>query len=298
MRCPLLPNQQGITKIRHSTIDEPIPSGAEPKTYKFPDFHVCWISITAMFQGVTDEPTEAEKLAKMGTYNITTKSGKGSHITNHDFNDLYYENEHKLNQGEPAYLVGDGGGDDDFHGMEFIIDAGCGKRIQSTCGWKKDDDGKLEINFIADSGLDNGRIRVTFWGYEGRTPSRVRKVKFLSEAGVTGEEGSDIKFSDNDLLQSIFAFETTERNLATIQTLDGYTVKEIRIKQNGNDVSDKFYGSELASGFKNVNTEYCGITYDQALDGMGLPVSKETVVSILAGASDAMRVYTSVLERV
>ena len=115
------------------------------------------------------------------------------------------------------------------------------------------------------------------------------------------EEGSEIKFNDGDLLQEVFAFNTTEANLATIQTLDGYTVKEIRVYDNGKDLSDRFYASELLTQLTDTVAglhEYSGISYDPMLDGMGRPLNKESVLKILAGASDAMRVYTLVLERI
>jgi len=261
-----LPSQTGIQVIKHTTEDLLAPSGAESRTIKFPkDFHVNWIEITASFQGVTDEPTEAEKLAKLGTYNIKTQSGKGSHITNQDFDDLFYWNHKRHFHGQSPFLAGDGGGDNDFHTLSLVIDAGCGRRINSTCGWAKDLNAKLEINFAADSGLDNTRVRVTFWGYNGSRPKRVAKVKFLSETGTSGEEGSEIKFNDGDLLQEVFAFNTTEANLATIQTLDGYTVKEIRVYDNGKDLSDRFYASELLTQLTDTVAglhEYSGISYD------------------------------------
>jgi len=292
----------GVSKPRFTqeNITPPINAGAEE--YDFPsDFHTNYIILDLHHVGETDITTLVEKLAKLGTFDIKTKSGLGQWITNIDFNDQYYYDLIKYWQGGIPFLVGAGGGDNDLSSVRVVIDGGSGGKVSSKVGWNKDDNAKLRINWGADGATqDENELHITWVGYEGIAPRASLGIKSLTPTLTSGQE-IQIKPNGGDILQSIFGFMTTELDLATLQATTAPSIEEFRIfgGKKHLETYDIFSCIDNMLDIDDANVgQYIFKDFDPASQGIGLLMENDPAIEIKAGtAGDAVRLYLRLLER-
>jgi len=265
------------------------------------DFNLNYVIIDVLFQGATDEPTEAEKLTKMGTCNIITK-GSGKWGTDLDFDDIYYRGLSRVSKGHKSYLIGDGGGDNDYHGMRFVLDAGGGLKVNNSLAWTPDLEAELQIIYGSDSGLDNSTIRLTKVGYRGDAPQGVASVE--NREVTFGAKGDLEKFSVNEgeKLQDAFAFLTSELNLATIQDITTFGIQNLEIRPNDNEASKKIlaYVNQMVDNIdddaEGTGQQYIYKTFDPEFQGFGYPLHNNDKVAWKAGVAEATRMYITKLQ--
>lgn len=267
------------------------------------DFYVNNIVLDYLFQGATDEPTEAEKLVKLGTCNIVTKSSLGKWGTDLDFDDLYYRYLARLRNGHKSFLIGDGGGDDDYHGMRIVLDAGGGKYINNTFAWRPDDEAILKILYGSDVGLDNSKLRYTINGYHGSPPKAVASIE--NREVTFGAKGNLEKFSVNkgEILQELFAFLTTELNLATIQDTSVYGIQHVELRHNDQENQKEIiaYVNQMIDGIDDDAEgnlqQYVRKMFDPMWQGLGLGLKDNDKIAFVAGVAEATRMYVTKIQK-
>ncbi len=294
---------QGVSKPTFVEETVTIPAGAGAVEYALPtDFHTNYIVLDATFLGQTDIPTLAEKLAKLGTFDIKTKNGVGQWITGLDFDDFYYWYQARYLQGQVGAFIGEGGGCNDISNIRVILDAGCKDNISSKCAWSQDSETVLRINYIADGAiLDNGELNIRYVGYKGVRPNYTAGIKSLTPTLTSGQE-VDIEPQAGDILQEMFAFLTTDLDLATLQATTAPTLEELRIFQ-GKKFETSFDVFSMVDGIDNSDDanllQYVWLNLDKQSQGLGYLMEGVPKIQIKAGtAGDAGRFYFKLLEKV
>lgn len=264
---------------------------------------VCnYIELNFLFTGETDEPTEVEKLTKLNTFNIETK-GSGTWKNNLNWSDIYYRYLARIENGRVSNLIGNGGGDNDLHGMKIILDAGLGAQVNSKCGWTKSLEAVLKLEFATDVGLDGSVVTYTLHGYEdGVKPTHVLAVE---NAEITPATAGDLyKFSVNEgeILQEFYAFLTTELNLATIQSRDDWGIRELTRRPNDQEAQKIIlaYVNQMTDGINDsaegTGQEFVRRSFDHGFDGFGIRLHANDKIAVEAGVNEAHRYYLSKLQ--
>ena len=266
------------------------------------NYNVNYIILDFWFQGATDEPTEAEKLAKLGTWNIDTKGKIGKWKTNLDADDIYYRYLARNNNGHKSFLIGDGGGDDDFHGMRIVLDAGLDAKINNLCAWTPDMEAILKFEFGADSGLDNCELNYTLVGYRGARPKYVASIENKETTPASAGDLVEFPCYNGEFLQEYFAFTTTELNLATIQDTTLFSVRELAYQPKGskNHSQRLAYVNQMVDGIDDDAEgnlqQYVRYMLDKQFQGFAKPLADTDKITIEAGVSEAQRHYITKLQ--
>jgi len=293
----------GVSKPRMVQETITVPAAAGAVEYDFPeDFNVNYIQLDLNVAGQTDIPTLVELLAKLGTFDIKTKTGAGQWITGLDFNDFYYWYLAKYFQGGIPFLIGVGGGCNDLSGIRIILDAGCGLNISSKCGWTPDMEGKLKINYAADGAiLDAGELNLKWVGYEGQRPSHCAEIRALTPTFTSAQE-IPVNFEAGDIWQEFFAFLTTELDLATLQATTAPTLEELQTF-SGKQQKDKFDVFSMIDNLTDLDDanmgQYAYLSHDRTWQGLGYLMESDPKIVAKGGtAADAARLYFKMLGRI
>lgn len=293
--------QQVVYKTEQMDLNGTTNLKQEIEITKDRDFYVNYVILDFWFQGATDEPTEAEKLAKLGTWNLNSL-GAGQWKTDLDVDDLYYRYLARIEKGQPSFLIGDGGGDDDYHGMRIILDAGLGRSINSKCAWTPEQEAVLKMQLASDSGLDNSSVNYTLVGYKGTAPTHSLSVENLENTYSNAGDLAKFSVQEGEILQEYFAFLTTEMNLATVQANNVYGIRNLQVRPNDQE-ADKVilsYVNQMVDGINDggegLIQQYARRSFDPDFDAFGIPLHNKDKVAIEGGVAEATRHYISKLQ--
>jgi len=127
-------------------------------------------------------------------------------------------------------------------------------------------------------------------------------VKQVMNAEITLASGGIHNFpaSEGDLLQSLWAFLTTESDLATIQAFNALSIDEWRIMEDKKQET-AFTIWDANQGMDDAGTatagQYSHLDFDPMFQGIGHALGINPSINLLAGtAGDAIRAYVELLQ--